>query len=500
MTVIKKNIGEVFSGEVSNQIEDTRQRLIDAGVKYVLCAFTDIRGIFQSFSVPIEEFLRDTEYFDVGIGFDGSSIRGFKALHESDVIFYPDTNALYILPWTEGEQKLAVLIGNIREPFGATETSDFDPRSFVAGNATKKAEAMGYKAYFGPEIEFFVFKSIDPSHLTYDIFVSPSGGAGDSWGPPRVNPESPDTDVGGYILRPKEAYFRNPPEDTTSEYRNDLSSALMKMGFRIEKHHHEVSTKGQCEVNFSYGDLTLTADRVQIYKLAARNIAKKYGWIATFMPKPIYLDNASGMHVHLSLFKGDKNAFFDPNDEYAEISQEARYYIGGLLEHAPALTAICCPTVNSYKRLVPGFEAPINILYSKRNRSALVRIPMYLQGEKYSKSRRVEYRGVDPSANPYLAFAAILSAGLDGIKKKIDPGNPIDHDVYEMSAEEKKASNIGQLPTTLKDALEVLQSDDLFKEVLGSHLYDKFIEYKTEDWNQYCLYVTPWEIMKYLDY
>ncbi len=480
--------------------EKIKNILAQEKIKFVLCAFTDIRGIFQSFSVPAEEFLRDTEYFDVGIGFDGSSIRGFKSLQESDVIFYPDTNAFYILPWTEGAQKIAVLIGDIREPYGATGVADFDPRSYVAGNAMKKAQAMGYKAYFGPEIEFFVFKSIDPSHLTYDIFVSPKGGSGDSWGPPRVNPESPDTSVGGYILRPKEAYFRNPPEDTTSEYRNDFATSLMKMGFRIEKHHHEVSTKGQCEVNFSYGELIQTADRVQIYKLAARNIAKKYGWIATFMPKPIYLDNASGMHVHLSLFKGDKNAFFDPNDQYAELSQEARYYIGGLLEHAPALTAICCPTVNSYKRLVPGFEAPINILYSKRNRSALIRVPVYLKGEKYSKSRRFEYRGVDPSANPYFALAALLTAGLDGIKKKIDPGSPIDHDVYEMSTQDKKSAGIGQLPTTLRDAIEVLQSDNLSKEILGSHLYDKFIEYKTEDWNQYCLYVTPWEIMKYLDY
>ncbi len=500
MTSTKESISKGLIPPGMEGAEAARKILIDQKVEWVLCAFTDIRGIFQSFSSPVEHFIKGDQYFESGIGFDGSSIRGFRDIHNSDMIFYPDPNALYVLPWTEGVQKTAVIIGDIREPFGSIEPADCDPRGFVCRNALGKATKMGYVPYFGPEIEFFVFKSIDPSTLSYDIFTSPKGGVGDSWGPPRVNPVSPETNVGGYILRPKEAYFRNPPEDTTNAYRNDLAYALAEMGYTIEMHHHEVSTKGQCELNYRFGEILETADKIQIYKLAARNIAAKYGWIATFMPKPIYLDNASGMHLHNSLFKNGQNAFWDPSDSYAEISQEARYYIGGLLEHAEGITAIACPTVNSYKRLVPGFEAPINILYSRRNRSALIRIPMYLKGEKYKNRRRIEYRGVDPSTNPYFAFSAILTAGLDGIKKKLDPGDPVDKDVYEMSESEKKAAGIRQLPTTLRDALDILETDSLMKEVLGTHLYDKFIDYKNSEWNQYCLYVTPWEIMKYLDY
>jgi glutamine synthetase len=500
MTVTKKSLSKDFPEGLVSDADSVKKKLIDTNTRFVLCAFTDLRGIFQSFSVPTETFIKDSVNLDTGIGFDGSSIRGFKQIHESDMIFFPDPDALYVLPWTEGAQKMAVIIGDIKEPYGSNDISVVDPRGFVARNAVKAAKEMGYTLYMAPEIEFFVFKSIDPSRLTYDIFVSPGGGRGDSWGPPRVNPESPETNVGGYILRPKEAYFRNPPEDTTNAYRNEFTTNLMQMGFHIEKHHHEVSTKGQCEINFKYGPLVKTADYVQIYKLTARNIAAKHGWIATFMPKPIYLDNASGMHCHQSLWDNGNNAFWDPNDDYAEISQVCRYYIGGLLEHAPALTAITCPTVNSYKRLVPGFEAPINILYSRRNRSALVRIPMYLKGERYASERRLEYRGVDPSCNPYFSFAAMLMAGLDGIKKKMDPGDPVDKDVYEMSESEKKSHEIKQLPTTLRDALDELASDELCKRVLGSHLYDAFVDYKNHEWNQYCLYVTPWEIMKYLDY
>lgn len=498
MTEIKSTAG--FMPKGPDAVQAAKELLIREKVRFVLCAFTDIRGIFQSFSSPVHHFLEGDQYFSTGIGFDGSSIRGFKELHTSDMIFYPNPDATYVLPWTEGNQRTAVIIGDIREPFGSIEASDVDPRGYVAGRAIEMAENMGYTPYFGPEIEFFVFKSIDPSKLSYDLFVSPAGGSGDSWGPPRIAPESPDVGYGRYILRPKEAYFRNPPEDSTTGYRNDLASTLEEMGYTIEMHHHEVATHGQVELNYRFGPLMETADKVQVYKLAARNIAATYGWIATFMPKPIYLDNASGMHCHNSLYKGSVNAFYDPSDDYAELSQEARYYVGGLLEHAEALTAITCPTVNSYKRLVPGFEAPINVLYSRRNRSALIRIPMYLKGEKFKNRKRIEYRGVDPTCNPYFAFASILRCGLDGIKKKIDPGDPVDRDVYEMSAAEKKSLGIKQLPTTLKDALDALASDDLFKDILGSHIYDAFLDFKSNEWNQFCLYVTPWEIMKYLDY
>lgn len=496
ITKIRKVI-KMYSDEAFEKIKN---ELIENRVKWVLCSFTDVRGIFQSFSSPLEIFTEDDQWYKTGLGFDGSSVRGFKKIDQSDMIFFPDPDALYILPWTNGDGKTATLIGNVREPWGSDIESDCDPRGYVAKNVTELTRNLGYNAYFAPEIEFFVFEKIDPCKLTYDLFVSPKGGAGDSWGPPRIVPESPDTKIGGYILRPKEGYFRNPPEDTTTDFRNEMSTTLINMGFKIEKHHHEVATNGQVEINFTYDKLMKVADQVQIYKLTGRNIAKKYGWIATFMPKPIYLDNASGMHVHNSLFNNGTNAFYDPDDSYAELSQECRYYIGGLLEHAKALTAICCPTVNSYKRLVPGFEAPINIMYSRRNRSALIRIPLYLKGEQYAKQKRVEYRGVDPSANPYLAFSAILVAGLDGIRKKIDPGDPVDVDVYELNEEEKREYGVKTLPTTLKDALDELSTDEVLQGALGSHIYNSFMELKTNEWNQFCLYVTPWEIMKYLDY
>jgi glutamine synthetase len=265
-------------------------------------------------------------------------------------------------------------------------------------------------------------------------------------------------------------------------------------------HHHEVATAGQIEIDFKYGDLVKTADRTLYYKFVAKNVAKKYGLVATFMPKPVYLDNASGMHVHASLWKNEKNAMYDQKDEYAELSQTGRYFIGGLLEHARAITAVSCPTVNSYKRLVPGFEAPIYIMWSRRNRSAMVRVPVYFKGPEFASAKRAELRSADPSCNTYLALSCILMAGLDGIKKKLDPGDPVDEDVYELSAERRRALGIKELPTTLKDALESMKSDEVVHKTLGSHIFDAFIEYKTNDWNQYCLYVTPWEIMKYLDY
>jgi glutamine synthetase len=365
----------------------------------------------------------------------------------------------------------------------------------------KAAADMGYTGLFGPELEYFVFKSIDPTNLVWDMWVSPKGGAGDSWGAPRVVPQSPETTPGAHTLRPKEAYFRPPPEDTTVEYRNEVASILEEnFDTEIEMHHHEVATAGQIEIDFKYGELVKTADRTMLYKFVAKNVAKKHGLIATFMPKPVYLDNASGMHVHASLWSGKTNVMYDEKDDYAEMSQTGRYFIGGLLEHARAITAVSCPTVNSYKRLVPGFEAPIYIMWSRRNRSAMIRVPVYFKGPEYAAAKRAELRSADPSCNSYLALSCILMAGLDGIKKKIDPGDPVDEDVYELSRERRSALGIKELPTTLRDALESMKSDEVVHKTLGSHIFDAFIDYKTNDWNQFCLYVTPWEIMKYLDY
>jgi glutamine synthetase len=479
-------------------VEAAREELARSGVKWVNCFFTDVRGILQSFTIPVEEFT-EGEAFASGIGFDGSSVRGFKGIEESDMLWHPDPATLRIIPWIEDSiQRSAFMIGDVYEPFGGGP-AECDPRG-AARRAVVGAEEMGYRPFVAPEIEFFLFKKYDPTRLVFDFWASPSGGRGDSWAGPRPMPESPELYNGGPAVRPKEGYFRAPPEDSTHEFRLQLAHYLRKLGIEVEYHHHEVATAGQVELNFKPADTVSTADNAVIYKFAARNVAKLNGYHATFMPKPLYLDNASGMHVHQSLWADGKNAFFDGEDEYAELSDVGRYYIGGLLAHAPALTAICCSTVNSYKRLVPGFEAPINVCWSRRNRSALVRVPLYMKGEGHAKAKRIEYRAADPACNPYLALAAQLAAGLDGIKNRIEPGDPVDHDVYELSDVEKAAQGIGRLPTTLDRALEALEADSVVREALGERLVRSFISLKEAEWNQYCLQLTPWEVVKYLDY
>jgi glutamine synthetase len=485
---------------------DVQEKTIDTlnknKIRWVHSTFVDMRGLMQDVVVPASRYTKGNA-FAAGIGFDGSSIRGFKTIEESDMIFMPDPKTLVTIPWTSDDvQKSAIIIGDVYEAFGGKEPSEVCTRGHVAKRTAKIAENMGYKAFFGTELEYFLFSSIDPTKLVWDLWVSPKGGAGDSWGAPRVVPQSPEITPGTRpVLRPREAYFRPPPDDATTEYRNEVASVLEdSFGFDIEMHHHEVATAGQIEIDFKYGTLVETADRVIYLKFVAKNIAKKHGMIATFMPKPVFLDNASGMHVHTSLWKDTKNVMYDENDDYAELSQTGRYFIGGLLEHARALVAVTCPTVNSYKRLVPGFEAPIYVMWSRRNRSALVRIPVYLKGPEYASQKRVEFRSTDSSCNTYLALSCILMAGLDGVKKKIDPGDPVDEDVYQLTTERRSALEIRTLPTTLREALDEMKSDEIIHSTLGSHIFDAFIEYKTNDWNQYCLYVTPWEIMKYLDY
>lgn len=477
--------------------EQAKKVLQENGVKQVLCAFVDVRGYMQTFSIPARKFIEGNAF--EGIGFDGSSIRGFKSINESDMVWMPDPSTLKIIPWeNDPVQKSAIMFGDVYEAWGS-EQSDVDPRGYVAKRMEKKLSDMGLTSIFGPEIEFFLFENLDPTKLVYDLWVSPSGGAGDSWGPPRVMPESPEIRPGGFMIRPKEGYFRPPPEDTTVAYRNELVDILEKLGVMVEYHHHEVATAGQVELDFEPKTMVDVGDAFYLYKFAAKNLAEMYGMMAVFMPKPLYLDNASGMHVHQSLWEGEpfkgKNIFADPDDEYM-LSQKARYYIGGLLEHAKALTALAAPTVNSYKRLVPGFEAPIYICWSPRNRSALIRVPMY---HRKPSAIRLEYRGVDPSTNPYLSLPAMVAAGLDGIKKKIEPGDPIMEDVYELTPARKRELGIGELPTTLRDAIDHLATDEVIQEVLGSHIFDAFMEIKIDEWNQYCLYITPWEYMKYLD-
>ncbi len=476
--------------------ENARALLKENGVKQVLCAFSDLRGYLMTFSIPAREFIEGNAF--EGIGFDGSSIRGFKSIEQSDMLWIADPKTIRVVPWiSDPTQKSAIMFGDVYEAW-ASGIAECDPRGYVAKKIENELESQGMSAIFGPEIEFFVFENVDFKNLAWDLWTSPNGGAGDSWGAPRVLPQSPELN-GAYVVRPKEGYFRPPPEDTTVEYRNDLVHNLEQLDVFVEFHHHEVATPGQVELDFKPKRLTPVCDAFYLYKFAAKNIARKHGLIATFMPKPIFLDNASGMHTHQSLWKGEpfkgEALFADPNDEYM-LSQKARYYIGGLLEHAKALTAVCCPTINSYKRLVPGFEAPINICWSPRNRSALVRVPMY---SRKPSAIRVEYRGADPSCNPYLAISAQLAAGLDGIRKKIDPGDPVLVDVYELSGREKREMGIGELPTTLRDALDHLATDEVLQRVLGSHIFDAFMELKIDEWNQFCLYITPWEYMKYFD-
>ncbi len=479
-------------------IENAKKILKENNIKQVLCAFSDVRGYLQTFSIPAREFL-EGDAFESGIGFDGSSIRGFKTIEQSDMVWMPDALTIRVIPWiNDPVQKTAIMFGDVYEAWGGG-IAECDPRGFVAKKVEKDLSDKGLSAVFGPEIEFFIFEKVDPTKLVYDLWVSPNGGAGDSWGPPRVMPESPELTPGGYIIRPKEGYFRAPPEDLTVEYRNELVNYLDALGVIIEYHHHEVATAGQVELDFKPKKVVDVGDAFYLYKFAAKNLARMHGMIATFMPKPLYLDNASGMHVHQSLWEGEPfkgtNIFSDPDDEFM-LSQKARYYIGGLLEHAKALTALCAPTVNSYKRLVPGFEAPIYICWSPRNRSALVRVPLY---HKKPSAIRAEYRGVDPSTNPYLSIPAMVAAGLDGIKKKIEPGDPVMEDVYELSESKKRELGIGELPTTLRDALDHLATDEVLQKVLGSHIFDAFMSIKIDEWNQYCLYITPWEYMKYLD-
>ncbi|MFN3268187.1 MAG: glutamine synthetase beta-grasp domain-containing protein, partial [Zestosphaera sp.] len=325
-------------------------------VRWVHVLFTDIRGLIHDIVVPAREFVEGNA-FTAGLGFDGSSVRGYKTIEESDMILVPDPNTLVMIPWSVDEdQKSAVVIGDVHEAYGGG-ASEACPRSYVARRAAETAQGMGYTGYFAPELEYFLFSSIDLPKLVWNIQAGSE-----------VTP-------GSTVLKYREAYCRPPPEDTTVKYRNEVSSILEDyFGFEIEKHHHEVAAS-QIEIDFAFGPLVETADKVMYFKFVAKNIAKKYGLTATFMPKPIYFDNASGMHTHISLWRGEKNEMYDENDGYAELSQIGRYFIGGLLEHARALTAICCPTVNSYKRLVPGFEAPIYITWSRRNRSALIRIP-----------------------------------------------------------------------------------------------------------------------------
>jgi glutamine synthetase len=427
--------------------------------------FVDIPGLWQHFSIPLGELTE--ELFEEGIGFDGSSIRGFQTIDESDMLLVPDPETAFLDPFTE--HPTLSLICNVRDPVTG-ESYTRDPR-FVARKAEQYLKATGIAdtSYWGPEIEFFIFDSVrfDQSYNQGFYYIDSIEGFWNSG-----NGEGQNL---GYKPRYKEGYFPVAPMDHFQDLRSEMVLTLEKCGIQVEVHHHEVGTAGQTEIDMRYQTLTKMADQVLTYKYVVKNVARRRGKTVTMMPKPLFQDNGSGMHTHQSLWKGGKNLFFDKRN-YGLISDTARYYIGGLIQHAHALSAFIAPTTNSYRRLVPGYEAPINLVYSARNRSACVRIPMYSASEK---AKRIEFRTPDPSCNPYFAFPAMLMAGLDGIRHRIEPPPPIDKDLYELPPEE--AAKVKSMPASLDEALGALERDHDFLlqgDVFTRDVLETWIAYK----------------------
>ncbi len=430
--------------------------------------FNDLPGLWQHFSVPAQELLGDGVWQE-GIGFDGSSIRGFQKIHESDMILMPDPTTAVIDPVCV--TPTLSIICNIYDPV-TKEPYSRDPR-YIAQKAEEylKKTKIGTHSYWGPEAEFFIFDDIRFDQGENFGFYYIDSVEGD-WNTGKD--EKPNL---GYKPRYKEGYFPCPPHDTLQEIRSEIMLTLRKVGVPVECHHHEVATAGQCEIDIRYSPLVRMADNLLMYKYVIKNVARKHNKVATFMPKPIFKDNGSGMHVHSSIWKDNTNLFYDGKG-YALISETCKYYIGGLLKHAASILAFGAPTTNSYKRLVPGYEAPVNLVYSARNRSAACRIPMYSTAPA---SKRVEFRCPDPSCNPYLVFAAMLMAGLDGIQNKIDPGQAVDKNIYELEGHEK--AKIKTVPGSLEEALEALEKDHdylLRGDVFTKDVIETWIAYKRE--------------------
>ncbi len=470
----------------ANSPEDILEIISSEQVRVIDLRFMDFPGLWQHFSVPASAIDRNS--FDVGLGFDGSSIRGWQAINESDMLVKPVPETAFIDPFREA--KTLVINCNVCDPISGEDYSRC-PR-----NIARKAEAylnttgLGDVAYFGPEAEFFIFDDIrfdQNEHEGYYHIDSDEG----RWNSGRV--ESPNL---GYKPRLKEGYFPVPPTDKQQDIRSEMMLLLESIGIQIEAQHHEVATGGQAEIDMRFAPLVKMADNMLKYKYVIKNVAHRRGKTVTFMPKPLYGDNGSGMHVHLSIWKGGKNLF--AGDGYAGMSKMAMHAIGGVLKHAPALLALTSPTTNSYKRLVPGYEAPVNLAYSKRNRSAAVRIPMYHSSEK---AKRFEFRCPDPSCNPYLAMSAILMAAIDGINNKIDPGQPMDKDIYELPEEE--LARIPKAPGSLREALAALQKDHGFLlkgGVFTEDVIETWINYKLKyEVEQVELRPHPWEFALYYD-
>ena len=428
--------------------------------------FLDFPGTWQHFSVPIESL--EEEIFEEGFGFDGSSIRGWKSINESDMIVVPDPDTAFMDPFTR--EPTLNLVGNIFDPI-TKESYSRDPRAVaIKAENYLKSTGIADQAYFGPEAEFFIFEDVRYEQRENGGFYFIDSQEG-SWNSGRE--EGPNL---GYKPRYKEGYFPVPPTDSHHDLRSEMMIELMKLGLKVETQHHEVATAGQAEIDLKFGTLVDMADQLLVYKYVVRNVAHRHGKTVTFMPKPIFNDNGSGMHVHMSLWNGDKPLF--AGNSYAGLSDMALHYIGGVLKHAPALLAFSNPTTNSYKRLVPGFEAPVNLAYSQRNRSAAVRIPMY---SHTPKAKRIEFRCPDPTCNPYFTFAALMMAGLDGVENKIDPGEPLDKNIYDLPPEE--LAEIRKTPATLAHALDALENDHEFLlkgDVFTEDVIHTWIQYKRE--------------------
>lgn len=447
-----------FAGGV-NVAKYTREDIIrivkEEDVKFIRLQFTDIFGILKNLAIPASQL---EKALDNKIMFDGCSIEGFVRIEESDMYLRPDLDTFVIFPWRPQVGKVARMICDVYNP---DETPfEGDPR-YVLKRILAKAKSMGYDTVnVGPECEFFLF-------LT------------DSDGNPTLNTHD------------KAGYFDLGPVDLGENARRDMVIALEEMGFEVEASHHE-GAPGQHEIDFKYADALTTADAILTFKLVVKTIAHKHGLHASFMPKPIYGINGSGMHINISMHKSGKNAFYDENDKIG-LSQEAYWFIGGLVTHAREIAALTNPIVNSYKRLVPGYEAPVYIAWSAGNRSPLIRIPV-ARGE----NTRIELRCPDPSCNPYLALAGILAAGLDGIEKKINPSNPTNVNVFNMTDEQMKKEGIITLPQSLREAIDEMKSSSFVRNVLGDHIFEKYIEAKNKEWEDYRKQITPWELKQYL--
>ena len=456
-------------------------------VKYVDFRFIDMPGIWQHTTSPIKFF--DEETFVDGKGFDGSSIRGFQAINESDMLLIPDPTSAFIDPFFA--ETTLVLTCNVVDPV-TRDSYSRDPR-YVAQKAEKYLKTTGIAdiSYWGPEAEFFIFNDMKFDQTINSGFYSVDSTEG-LWNTGRD--EYPNL---ANKIRSKEGYFPVPPVDSQMDIRSEMTTLMQQIGIAIETHHHEVATGGQAAIDMVFDQMVSMADKLLKYKYVVKNVARRHNMVATFMPKPLFGDNGSGMHVHQSLWKGNTNIMYDEKG-YGGLSQAALYYIGGLLKHAPALCAFITPTVNSYKRLTPGFEAPVNLVYSQRNRSAACRIPLY---SKSAKAKRVEFRTPDPSCNPYLAFSAMLMAGLDGIQNKIDPGKPHDMNLYELEGRELK--KIKSVPASLGEALDALEDDHEFLlkgGVFTEDLINEWINYKrTKEIDPIRLRPHPYEFVLYHD-